>query len=335
MNGIRLGYLGWSPSHGPTNHGFETAVEDFGNHPYSYWKDKKKRSFLDLPEGDFGEDSMTGRAVDFLKRDHENPFFLMVSHFYVHDPNHTRLGWLHQRYLEKIPEDHPRRDILAHYGSMVSALDHHVGELLDAINEAGIADSTLVLFTSDNGGHPNYAGNNPLRGSKWNLYEGGVRVPMIARWPGEIPAGTTTDVPVVGYDLLPTFAELADLPAPEHTDGRSFASTLLHPDKPTTIRPLYWHFPYYHPEGEKFTNAPAAIGINDGFTSKTQPQSAIREGDWKLIRFHEDERDELYDLSADLTEQNDQSSANPEKAKELHERLLNYLEKVDARFPTR
>lgn len=327
-------YLGWSPTHGPKNHGFETAVEDFGNHPYSYWSNKEKRSFLDHPDGDFGEDSMTQRAVDFVKQDHENPFFLMVSHFYVHDPNHTRLGWLHQRYLEKIPEDHPRRDILAHYGAMVTALDHHVGEVLDAIADAGIADSTLVVFTSDNGGHPNYAGNNPLRGSKWNLYEGGIRVPMIARWPGEIPAGSTTDTPVVGYDLLPTFAKLVSLPVPANVDGRAIDKIFRDPAETTYTRPIFWHFPYYHPEGEKFTNAPEAIGIDDGYTSKTQPQSAIRHGDWKLIHFYESNRDELYHLAKDPAEQNDLSQTNPGKAESLRRDLDRYLETVNARLPT-
>lgn len=328
-------YLGWSPSHGPVNHGFDTAIEDFGNHPYSYWKEKSKRSFLDLSEGEFGEDSLTRHAVDFLKRDHEDPFFLMVSHFYVHDPNHTRLGWLHERYLEKIPENHPRRDALAHYGAMVTAFDHHVGEVFDAIDEAGITDSTLVVFTSDNGGHPNYAGNSPLRGSKWNLYEGGIRVPMMVRWPGRIPAGSATDVPVIGYDLLPTFAELAHLSAPENIDGVSFAATLAEPGQPAGERALYWHFPYYHPEGSKFRNAPAAIGVDDGVTSRTQPQSAVRKGNWKLIRFHEDEHDALYDLSTDRAEQNDLSEENPGIAKRLGDQLSAYLESVDARMPTR
>ncbi len=328
-------YLGWSPTHGPKNHGFETAVEDFGNHPYSYRNNREERSFLDLPDGKFVEDSMSGRAIDFVKRDHEKPFFLMVSHFYVHDPNHTRLGWLHQRYLEKIPEESPRRDILAHYGAMVTALDHHVGEVLDAIDQAGIADSTLVVFTSDNGGHPNYAGNDPLRGSKWNLYEGGIRVPMIARWPGEIPAGTTTNVPVVGYDLFSTFAHTADLHVPQEIDSRSFLDILMDPNRKPENRPLYWHFPYYHPEGDKFTNAPETIGIDDGVTSKTQPQSAIREGDWKLIRFHEDERDELYDLSADLAEQEDLSETYPDVARHLGDQLGNYLKSVGARMAER
>ena len=328
-------YLGWSPTHGPKSHGFDTAVEDFGNHPYSYWGNKKKRSFLDLAEGDFGDDSMTDRAADFVKQDHENPFFLMISHFYVHDPNHTRLGWLHQRYLKKIHEDHPRRDILAHYGAMVTSLDHHVGELLDAIEEADMVDTTLVVFTSDNGGHPNYAGNDPLRGSKWNLYEGGIRVPMIARWPGAIPEGTTTDTPVIGYDLLPTFAELADLTAPENIDGRSLATTLRNPDTTTETRPLFWHFPYYHPEGEKFTNAPDSIGIDDGYTSRTQPQSAIRDGNWKLIHFHEDEREELYRIDQDPSEQNDLSGAEAGTRALLKGELFRYLEEVDARLPTR
>ena len=328
-------YLGWSPTHGPKSHGFETTTEDFGNHPYSYWKNKEDRSFLALPEGDFGEDSMTRRAVDFVKREHENPFFLMVSHFYVHDPNHTRLGWLHQHYLDKFEVDNPRRETLAHYGAMVTALDHHVGEVLEALESAGTAESTLVVFTSDNGGHPNYAGNAPLRGSKWNLYEGGIRVPLIARWPGMIPAGTTADIPVVGYDLLPTFADIADASPAGELDGTSFAPTLQNSDHEAEPREIIWHFPYYHPEGDKFAKAPAEIGIDDGYTTRTQPQSAIRKGNWKLIRLYEDERDELFRIDRDLSEQTDLSAQNPDIARELRIQLSEYLKKVDARLPQR
>ncbi|MEM7601772.1 MAG: sulfatase-like hydrolase/transferase, partial [Verrucomicrobiota bacterium] len=103
-------YLGWSPTHGPTAQGFQIAEEDFGSHPYAYWGKKKKGTFLnDIPVGEFVEDTMTQLAIQFLNRDHSSPFFLMVSHFYVHDPNHARLKWLYDHYFEKVPPDHPRR----------------------------------------------------------------------------------------------------------------------------------------------------------------------------------------------------------------------------------
>ncbi len=311
-------YLGWSPTHGPKAQGFSIAEEDFGSHPYSYWNQKEKRTFLDLKQGEFLKDGLTERAIRFLEQDHEKPFFLMVSHFYVHDPIHTRVKWLHDHYLDKIPADHPRRKVLAHYGAMVTSLDHYVGQLLDALDEAGLADSTYVTFTSDNGGHPNYAGNAPLRGSKWNLYEGGIRVPMIVRWPDRIAPGSIVEEPVSGVELFSTFQSLAT------TGERPLASGEDH----------YWHFPYYHPE-TKFTEAPAEIGIDDGVTSQTRPHSAIRRGNWKLVQFYESKRVELYNLTADPYEQDDLSESSQVKTEELREALNRHLEKAGARLPTK
>jgi len=330
-------YLGWSPTHGPKAQGFSIAEEDFGNHPYSYWREKKKRSFLDgVPDGAFLEDSLTQRAIRFLERDHDRPFFLMVSHFYVHDPNHTRLRWLHDRYLEKVPADHPRRDALAHYGAMVTTLDHHVGELLGALEESGHADDTLVIFTSDNGGHPNYAGNAPLRGSKWNLYEGGIRVPFLARWPEKIEAGQVNEASVWSIDLFPTFAELAEADPPANLDGQSLLPVFEDPELDWTgewrEKPLLWHFPYYHPE-KGYHDAPAEIGIDDGFTSQTRPHSAVRDGPWKLLHFYEDERSELYDMAEDEVEDADVSPYFEGEAEGARERLLDLLESSGARLP--
>ena len=322
-------YLGWSPTHGPKAQGFAFAEEDFGAHPYSYWNRKKQRTFLDLPEGELPKDTMNERAAAFIRGEHEQPFFLMVSHFHVHTPVHTRAKWLHDRYFAKLPADHPRREKLAHYGAMVTTLDTLVGDLMRALDEAGLRDDTLVVFTSDNGGHPGYAGNAPLRGSKWNLYEGGIRVPMIARWPGEIAPGSVRDQAVAGTDLFATFADEA-----EHFDGRSLRPLLGDGNDKPQPRPLFWHFPYYHPE-RGYAEAPAEIGVNDGVTSQTRPVSAIRDGDWKLLRLYESGRDELYDLASDPGESNDLAKAEPEVTQRLGGKLDDYLEEVDARLPTR
>lgn len=330
-------YLGWSPTHGPKAQGFQVAEEDFGNHPYSYWNQKSNRTFRDdLAEGEFPEDSMTQRAIRFLGREHEQPFFLMVSHFYVHDPNHTRLRWLHDRYLEAVPADHSRRDKLAHYGAMVTTLDHHVGELLDALEKSGHAEETLVIFTSDNGGHPNYAGNAPLRGSKWNLYEGGIRVPFLARWPGRIQAGTTNEAVIWSIDLFPTFAALAGATAPAELDGENLLPILedaeLDAKEDWRKRPMVWHFPYYHPE-KGYDEAPEEIGIDDGLTSKTKPHSTVRLGPWKLLHFYEDERDELYDLAGTDIENKEIARFYDGQAESAREELRRYLEEVGARMP--
>ncbi|NNE91918.1 MAG: sulfatase [Verrucomicrobiales bacterium] len=331
-------YLGWSPTHGPPAQGFLHATEDFGSHPYSYWNKKEQRKFSPkIEHAMLPEDGMTGHAIRFLRGKHERPFFLMVSHFWVHTPVHTRAKWLHDRVLKRIPDTHPRRGELAQYGAMVETLDHHVGELLAALKAAGLEKNTLVVFTSDNGGHPEYFGNAPLRGSKWNLYEGGIRVPFLVRLSAVIPPGTICETPVAGVDLLPTFAEVAEAAEadlPSDLDGKSILPLLQKPDAEFSERDLFWHFPYYHPEGKKYDDAPEKIGIDDGFTSKTKPNSVIRSGPWKLIRFYESGvGDELYHLPADLSEQKNRAASEPEIFGKLRGRLDAYLNQCGARMP--
>lgn len=325
-------YLGWSPTHGPLSQGFETAEEDFGSHPYSYWSQKKERNFTPLKDGTFVTDTLTKRAIKFIKAPHEKAFFCMVSHFYVHDPIHTRAEWLYEHYLEKIPDTHPRQEKLAHYGAMVTTLDHHVGELIDALDESGKRESTLIVFTSDNGGHPNYAGNAPLRGSKWNLYEGGIRVPFIANWKSSISRNSICDVPITSLDLFPTFAQYAEVDASTAKDGKSLLPLFYSQRNALDDRALFWHFPYYHPE-KGYAEAPSEIGSNDGYTSQTKPHSAIRRGDWKLLYFYEDKRTELYHLKRDPYEKSNLAESNPEKASDLLTELQTYLKDSDARMP--
>lgn len=326
-------YLGWSPTHGPEAQGFEIAEEDFGSHPYSYWNEKRERRFVSMPPGEFPVDTMTQRAAEFLRASREQPFFLMVSHFFVHTPVQTRVRWLYDHYLKKIPPDHSRREALAHYAAMVTTIDHLVGETLEALDEAGLTESTLVVFTSDNGGHPEYAGNAPLRGSKWNLYEGGIRVPFIFRWPGRIPKGTVSDAVVSGIDLLPTFSAIADGTTPDSIDGQSIQSLLQNPPAGIPERSLLWHFPYYHPE-RNFDKAPARIGINDGVTSQTRPHAVLRTGSWKLIHFFEDDREELYHLPTDRAEQTNRQQSDRTARKQLSQTLREHLQQSHARLPT-
>lgn len=324
------GYLRWSPTHGPRQQGFADGNEDFGSHPWAYLK-REGREFSDIAEGQFPPDALTDRAIGFLRSTAQTPFFLYWSHYFVHDPVHTRCRWLQEKYLTKLP---PRADELrAAYAAMLETMDHQIGRLLDALDQLGLANGTLVVFTSDNGGHPNYTANGPLRGSKWNLYEGGIRVPMIARWPGVIQAGSACAAPVTGCDLFPTFRDVALAPADDiPRDGRSLLPMLRVDPAPAKPRPLVWHFPYYHPE-KKFPEHPAQIGIDDFATSQTRPHSALRLGDHKLIHFYEDDRDELYDLHADPGEQRDRANTDPGRASALRSLLDDYLREVSARLP--
>lgn len=328
-------YLGWHPEFGPPQQGFEVAVEDFGDHPYAW---TKKNRGLESAAGVIPHDSMVQKVSDFIRRPHDRPYFLMASSFYVHTPVKNRCRWLVEKYDAKIPQEIPQRPLRLEYAAFVETLDHHVGEILTALDESGQQDNTLVVFVSDNGGHPEYCGNAPLRGSKWNLYEGGIRVPMIARWPNHIMAGATCDTAVIGYDLLPTFADIAggseNNPPQNNVDGLSIKPLLSDPevqlDRLQFDRSLIWHFPYYHPE-TGFKDAIETIGVNDFAVSQTRPQSALRHGRYKIIHFAEDDRIELYDLETDLAEQHDLSASLPEIAAQMRARLDTHLTTMNAR----
>ena len=326
-------YLGWSPTHGPRQQGFAEGDPDFGGHAYAETKGGDAAGQR-LDVGDYGEDTLADRAAAYIRAPHDAPFFLYLAEYYVHLPFHRRAAWLEDKYRKRLPPDAAQDRAV--YAAMVETLDHLVGRVLVAIDEAGLAERTLVVFTSDNGGHPEYAANGPLRGGKWNLYEGGIRAPWIARWPKHIAAGVTSDVPMVGYDLMPTLCAAAGVPPPAGValDGVDLSPVMFGRATSVAERALVWHFPYYHPE-TKYEQAPPAIGVDDFAISKTEPQSAIRQGDFKLVHFYESDRDELYDLSLDASEQHDLSREQPARAAELRRALEDYLDKVQARRPTR
>ena len=338
-------YLGWSPTHGPRQQGFATAVEDFGGHPYSWGKRTPEPTRV----GEFPRDTMVERIVASLNvamgadGAERGPRFTMASMFYVHTPVKTPCQWLLDKYDRKLPRDAGSRtagsesqsagirERRVRYAAFVETLDHYVGQMLDAIPDSE-REETLVVFTSDNGGHPEYTANGPLRGSKWNLYEGGIRVPLIARWPGAIRAGSKCEVSVVGYDLLPTFAACCGADVPSAVDGADLMPLLLDEKESLPTRDLIWHFPYYHPE-RGYRQAPEKIGVNDFVTSRTHPHSAIRRGRYKLLRFYDSDRVELYDLSNDPSESRDLSVAQANRSSQLATRLKTRLNEMNARFP--
>jgi uncharacterized sulfatase len=328
LNQHHAGYLGWSPTHGPTNQGFQVAVEDFGAHPYS-WKRQPQDDITRV--GVYASDSMINRVCEYVSTDHDQPFFAMASSFYVHTPVKTPCNWLVDQYDEIIPEGIKNREKRVSYAVFLQTLDHHVGQILEALEKSGQRNDTLVVFMSDNGGHPAYAANAPLRGSKWNLYEGGIRVPLMASWPGHIAASSTCDVPVIGYDLMPTFVEIAGGDAKD-VDGVSLRG-LLAGESRLEERNLIWHFPYYHPE-RGYSSAKETIGVNDFAISKTRPQSALRCGKHKLLWFAEDQRVELYNLESDITEQTNLADTAPETAQRLKSELRLALKRMNARMAT-
>jgi arylsulfatase A-like enzyme len=200
-------------------------------------------------------------------------------------------------------------------------MDHSVGQILDILDRLGLAENTIVFFMSDNGGLSTAEGaptsNLPLRAGKGWLYEGGIREPMIVKWPGVIRPGSKSSTPVISTDFYPTMLEMAGLAAkPEqHMDGRSMVS-LLKQTGLAAERTFYWHYPHYGNQGGS-------------------PAGAVRVGDWKLIEFFEDHRLELYNLENDLGEQHNLAVEQRKKAAELHEKLKTWRAAVGAQMPSR
>jgi arylsulfatase A-like enzyme len=207
---------------------------------------------------------------------------------------------------------------------MIHSLDDSVGDVLGRLDQLQLTERTIVIFMSDNGGYGPATSMEPLRGSKGMLYEGGIRVPLIVRWPGVVAGGSVTDVPVIGLDLYPTLLSVAGatLPLRQPIDGTSLLP-VLRGERQELDRPLFWHFPAYL-EAYRDTVGPW----------RTTPAAAVRYGRFKLIHFFEDSRDELYDLTSDPGEHIDSVDLNPEKANELRALLDRWWTHVDAFIPT-
>jgi len=195
---------------------------------------------------------------------------------------------------------------------------------MDKLDELGLTENTVVFFFSDNGGHANMTSMAPLRGSKGMLYEGGIRVPMIVRWPGEAKVRSVCDVPVIGTDFYPTILEMAGVPRPAGhiLDGTSIVPLLKGKGR-FKRSAIFWHFPaYLEPYNEKQR------------PWRTMPVGAVRQWDFKLIEFFEDNRLELYNLKNDIGEKNNLAEKMPDKAKELHQLLVDWRKSIDAPVPT-
>jgi len=321
-------YLGWRDGHGPREFGFSHAVDTFGAHPYGY---PKGASPAAIPGETFPPDALTDAAVEFLRRPRQAPFLLWVSFYQVHDPFHSRLADRVAYHRSRLPAG--SANARAHFAAMVETLDHEVGRILQALEASGRAGNTLVVFLSDNGGHPAVSANGPLRGGKWSLYQGGLRVPLVVRWPGRVPAGGSVTEPVVGMDLAATLLEAAGLSPAAAADGRSLLPALA--GRPTgPARDLLWHFPYYQPE-TGFDRADPVIGTDTFRVPQVRPHAALRSGDLKLILPFEDSRAELYDLAVDPGETHDLAAARPADTARLRGLLERSLAEQGARLPSR
>ena len=276
-------------------------------------------------------------AVDFLEKNRAKPFFLYLPHNLVHIPL-LATDALTEKYKKKaaaLPAkdeaakfrtegQNKDRRVQDHavYAAMVEDLDRSVGGVLNKLDQLGLTDHTLVVFTSDNGGLSTAEGsptsNAPLRAGKGWLYEGGIREPLIVRWPGVVKPGASTDVPVITTDFYPTFLEAAGLKLmPEqHRDGVSLVSLLRSgtASAPLTDRPLFWHYPHYSNQGGG-------------------PAGAVRQGDWKLIERYEDSYVQLFNVRKDPGEQHDMTETEFDKTQAMLQLLRDWRASVGAKMP--
>lgn len=320
----------------PTKQGFDINIAgcDIGQPPsyfdpyvhkrYSFddqIKPRKRGEFLTHREGD--------EAKHFIEEHKNEPFFLYYCPYAVHTPIQA-IPEVAAKYKRK-----GKKDINAKYAALVESVDDAVGTIMRTLEATGTADNTLVIFTSDNGGLKGPTDNTPLRSGKGYAYEGGIRVPLIVRWPGVVKPGTLSGEPVCSVDVFPTIREAvgdsidkATNKSPNNSagqgtalqdaggnvvDGKSLAPHLKSGGTKSLDREfIHWHFPHYrHPPG---------------------PYSIIRAGDWKLIRWYTGGH-ELYNLADDLSEKNDLATANPEVVKELDGKLTAELERLGAKLP--
>jgi arylsulfatase A-like enzyme len=248
-------------------------------------------------------------------------FFLYMSHYAVHVPIEEDHRFL-QKYL-----DVGLDPIEAKYAAMVEGVDKSLGDIMEFLEKKGVADNTIILFMSDNGGlsatgrgGPPHTHNKPLSSGKGSAHEGGIREPMIVKWPGVVRTGTLCETPVIIEDFFPTILEMAGVRDPkivQRVDGSSFVPLLRGQETAPRERALYWHFPNNW--------GPTGPGIG--------PSSTVRKGDWKLIYYHAGRRFELFNLASDIGESNNLADGNPAKVEELAKLLTQYLRSVDAQMP--
>ncbi len=280
---------------GPLEHGFDVY------HP------GQANTRPSATEGGKGEYDLTAFAERFMETNRNRPFLIYLAHNAPHIPYTAQ-----QRRIEN-----NAKAFEPVYAGVIETIDDTVGRLLGKLDELHLADNTIVIFTSDNGGlhvpegsHRRITHNTPYRAGKGYVYEGGLRIPLIVRWPGHVPAGKTSDAPVVNTDWIPTLLELCSLPAPAGLDGVSIAELLLGRGQ-APRRPLFWHFPHYTNQGSR-------------------PSGAMREGNWMLVDYYDDQTVELYDLAADVREIRNVARDNLEQVKQMRAALAAWREQVQA-----
>lgn len=323
----------------PEAHGFDINIGgwDVGSPHGGYFSPFINPNLENKEDGENLSMRLAKETVDFMKRNNPKetgqPFFAYLAFYAVHGPiQTTQEKWA--KYRQKAEDagiaetgfemGHflPIRQVQDNpvYAGLVEAMDDAVGAVLKGVDELGLADNTVIIFTSDNGGvaaGDAYATSNlPLRAGKGYQFEGGIREPYFIKVPGTTEGGEKNFTPATGADFYPTILELAglELKPEQHLDGLSLVSVIK--GGAMNERPLIWHYPHYGNQGG-------------------EPSSIIREGEWKLIHYYEDKREELYNLDKDLEEHNDVAEENRELVNSMSKKLFSMLEEMGARYPTK
>ena len=328
----------------PQRHGFDVNIGGWSaGMPRSYFSPYSNPMLEDGPQGQYLTDRLTDEAIRLIRSNDGGPFFLNLWYYTVHIPVQGKQEHVKRfaakaaaRGLDKksafeigeyFPCQHKRDQRVVRrrfqsdpgYAAMVWSLDENVGRILEALQQEGLADDTVVMFTSDNGGLATAEGsptcNAPLAEGKGWMYEGGTREPLLVRWPGVTEPGSLCDVPTSSPDFYPTLLEMAGLDplSEQHADGVSMVP-LLKGDGQLDREALFWHYPHY---------------ANQGGT----PGCSVRSGDYKLIEFFEDRHAELYNLREDIAEEHDLAQSTPEVTERLRTMLHQWLREVDAKIP--
>ena len=322
-------------NHFPETHGFDVNIG--GTHwgaPQSFWwpyrgSGRFGNEIRYVPHLEFGKpgeyltDRLTDEALKVIDKADEKPFFLYLAHHAPHTPIEAKLEDV--KYFESRLKAEMRHQNPV-YAAMIKSLDESVGRVLDRLKERGLYENTIVVFTSDNGGFigiDNRAGqttpvtnNAPLRSGKGSCYEGGIRVPLVMRWPGVTTTRSVCHEPAIVMDLFTTLLNAAGVEIPDASllDGLNLKPLLENPAAKLDRDALFFHYPHYY--------------------ATTTPVSAVRSGDWKLLEYYEDNHIELYNLKEDISEATDLSAQQPNMAAQLRKKLHQWRADVDANEPT-
>ena len=310
------------PEYWPEHQGFDQNIGgmDIGSPP-SYFSPYRIKTLPDGPSGEFLPERLTSEAVKFIEANKDKPFFVYLPHYAVHTPINAK--------KEVIAKYQAKRAVGGHsnpvYAGLVESVDDSVGAQRAKLEELGLSQDTLFIFTSDNGGLSEMVNakgwsrgptdNSPARLGKGSSFEGGTRIPLIIAWPGQIKPGTTCAEPVISCDHYPTLLELTGIAdaSGHRSDGQSMVP-LLKQKGEFKRDAIYWHYPHYHP-------------------GSATPYSAVREGEWKVIEFFEDHRAELYNLRRDPGESDNVAYEHPDRVKAMVARLHAWRESVGAQVP--